>query len=244
MSFNIIPAIDLLDGKVVRLHQGQYDQVTVYSDDLLPIAKAFKDLGFEHIHIVDLNGAKEGRFVNLKHIIQTKKELGISVQTGGGIRKLQDIELLIEAGIDKVICTSMAVKKEQEWFKALEMYGGKRCILGLDLKNEKVAFSGWLETIQESTHSFLRRHIEAGVESILSTDISRDGTLSGPNSSLYKNLQKQFPNLHIIASGGIANAQDIEELAELDLYGCVIGKAYYEKKIRAEELKALQIRYL
>lgn len=239
MAFNIIPAIDLLDGKVVRLHKGKYDEVTVYSNDLLPIARAFKELGFEHIHIVDLNGAKEGRFINLDRIKEVKKKLNISVQTGGGVRSLADIDHLMDAGIDKVICTSMAVKNEKDWFYALKKYGGDCCILGLDLKDGQVAFSGWLETVEESTSTFLKRHIEQGVTTVLSTDISKDGTLSGPNVDLYKDLKANFTDLKLIASGGVANKSDIEALAKLDIYGCVVGKAYYEQKISPEELKKL-----
>lgn len=239
MPFHVIPAIDLLDGKVVRLHQGDYKKATVYSDNLLPIATQFKEAGFNHIHIVDLNGAKEGRFVNLQQILEVKESLGMSVQTGGGVRSISDIEMLLESGINRVICTSMAVQKEDEWFSALQRFGGDRCILGLDLKDGQVAYGGWLKTIKESTQELLKRHIKAGVKTILSTDISKDGTLAGPNQELYLSLQKDFPELEIIASGGVANKSDLLKLKENMFYGCVVGRAFYESQVSLEDMMAV-----
>lgn len=239
MPFHVIPAIDLLDGKVVRLHQGDYKKATIYSDSLLPIATQFKEAGFNHIHIVDLNGAREGRFVNLQQILEVKESLGMSVQTGGGVRSMGDIELLLEAGINRVICTSMAVQKEDEWFTALQQFGGERCILGLDLKYGKVAYEGWLKTIEEPTENLLERHINAGVKTILSTDISKDGTLDGPNQELYLSLQNKFPDVEIIASGGVANRGDLEKLKENKFYGCVVGRAFYENKVTLEDMIAI-----
>jgi|AntRauMFilla1563_2_1112583.scaffolds.fasta_scaffold00350_6 phosphoribosylformimino-5-aminoimidazole carboxamide ribotide isomerase len=236
MPFHVIPAIDLLDGKVVRLHQGDYKKATIYSDDLLPIATQFKEAGFNHIHIVDLNGAKEGRFVNLQQILEVKESLGISVQTGGGVRSISDIELLLESGINRVICTSMAVEKEDEWFTALQRFGGERCILGLDIKDGKIAYGGWLKTIKEPVNQILERHINAGVKTILSTDISKDGTLEGPNQELYLSLQKEFPTVEIIASGGVANKSDLLKLKENKFYGCVVGRAFYENQITLEDM--------
>lgn len=239
MPFHVIPAIDLLDGNVVRLHQGDYQKATIYSDSLLPVAQQFKDAGFNHIHIVDLNGAREGRFVNLQQILAVKETLGMSVQTGGGVRSLGDIELLLEAGINRVICTSMAVEKEDEWFSALERFGGERCILGLDIKHGQVAYSGWLKTIDESISTLLKRHISAGVKTILSTDISKDGTLDGPNQALYLQLQAEFPDVEIIASGGVANRADLEKLKENKFYGCVVGRAFYENQISLSDMMSV-----
>ncbi len=160
----------------MRLHKGEYDQATVYNDNPVEEAQKFKKAGFHHIHVVDLNGAKEGNFVNLKHIKQFIQELDISVQTGGGIRSYGDARMLLDEGISNVICSSMAVKNQDDWLQVLEDYGD-RAILGMDLKDGKVAYGGWLETLDQSLEDFLEPMIERGLSTVLCTDISRDGTL-------------------------------------------------------------------
>ncbi|MEX0846074.1 MAG: 1-(5-phosphoribosyl)-5-[(5-phosphoribosylamino)methylideneamino]imidazole-4-carboxamide isomerase [Balneolaceae bacterium] len=230
-----IPAIDLLNGQAVRLHKGSYEEVTVYNNSPLDQAKKFKEAGFDHIHVVDLNGAKEGKFVNLPHIKEIINELGISVQTGGGIRTFEDVEMLLDAGLSKVICSSMAIKNEEDWLKSLELYP-ENMILGMDLKDGKIAYSGWLETAEESMESFLARMIEAGLQEVLCTDISKDGTLSGPNFELYNNLKKKFPEIRIIASGGVSSLDDLQKLNSADMDAVVVGKAYYEGRISLEQM--------
>lgn len=231
----VIPAIDLLNGKVVRLHKGDYDEATIYNDNPIDEARKFKEAGFQHIHIVDLNGAKEGKFVNSSHIETIIDKLDISVQTGGGIRSFEDAEMLIEHGISNVICSSMAVKKSDEWLKVLDTYGDK-AILGMDLKNGKVAYGGWLQTLDQSLEDFLKPMIERGLSTVLCTDISRDGTMEGPNVELYKKLSAQFPELNFIASGGVSDSNDLKILKDQQLYGVVVGRAYYENKISLEQL--------
>jgi phosphoribosylformimino-5-aminoimidazole carboxamide ribotide isomerase len=233
----VIPAVDLLEGEVVRLHKGDYANKTVYPKSLLHYANSYKNAGFDHIHVVDLNGAREGRFVNLPLIQEVSKATGLSIQTGGGVRSLEDVRFLLENGIAQVICTSMAVKKEAEWFQALQEFGSSRCILGMDLKNGKVAHSGWLETSDEDPHAFLKRHQQAGVKRVLCTDVSKDGTLKGPNVELYKSLMKQFPEIEFIASGGVSNAEDLIQLKQSGVYGCVVGRAYFEGHITLSEMK-------
>lgn len=235
---NVIPAIDLLDGKVVRLHKGAYEEVTVYHESALEQARLFKDAGFEHIHVVDLNGAKEGSFVNLPHIQSIISELGISVQTGGGIRTFEDVKYLLEAGVSKVICSSMAIKNEPDWIKALHTYPDQ-CILGMDLKDGKIAYAGWLETAEESVESFLERMIAEGLREVLCTDISKDGTLSGPNFELYNSLKAAFPNTQFIASGGVSSKEDLEILAANSIDAVVVGKAYYEGRTSLDEMRAI-----
>lgn len=230
-----IPAIDLLNGQAVRLHKGSYEEVTVYDKSPLNQARKFKEAGFGHIHVVDLNGAKEGRFINLPHIKEIIDELEISVQTGGGIRTFEDVEMLLGAGLSKVICSSMAIKNEEDWLKALVKYPGKM-ILGMDLKDGKIAYSGWLETAEESVESFLNRMIKHGLQEVLCTDISKDGTLSGPNFELYEGLQKQFPNIRLIASGGVSSLDDLHTLNNANIGAVVVGKAYYENRITLEEM--------
>jgi len=236
----IIPAIDLLDGQVVRLEKGDYTKKTVYNHNPIDEALKFKTAGFSHIHIVDLNGAKSGQFENLPIIRQIIDEAGLSVQTGGGVRSLADIELLIDAGLSGVICSSMAVKKPDEWMEAVKKYPDEM-ILGLDLKDGKMAYGGWLKTSDEPIEYFLNPMIKAGLQTVLSTDISRDGMLSGPNVEMYKDLREQFPQLNWIASGGVAGLDDLVTLQAHKLFGVVVGKAYYEGHIRLDEMVSLHI---
>lgn len=231
----IIPAIDLLDGQVVRLQKGDYQKITVYNDNPVEEASKFKEAGFSHIHVVDLNGAKSGDFENLPIIKQIIDKTGLSVQTGGGVRSRKDIDQLLEAGLTGVICSSMAVKKPKEWLQAIKDHP-KQMILGLDLKDGKMAYGGWLETSDQSIAEFLNPMIDAGLQTVLSTDISRDGMLSGPNIKMYKNLQIEFPGLSWIASGGVSKIKDLEDLRAMDIYGVVVGKAYYEGRIDLEKL--------
>ena len=234
----IIPAIDLLDGQAVRLQKGDYEKKTIYNHNPLDEARKFKTAGFSHIHIVDLNGAKSGQFENLPIIKNIITDLGLSVQTGGGVRSLDDIQLLIDAGLNGVICSSMAVKKPDEWMEAVKQYPEKMT-LGLDLKDGKMAYGGWLETSDAPIEEFLSPMIEAGLQTVLSTDISRDGMLSGPNVKMYNDLQKRFPQLNWIASGGVAGLDDLVTLQSHKLFGVVVGKAYYEGHIRLDEMAGL-----
>ena len=231
----VIPAIDLLNGQVVRLHKGDYDEATIYNENPVQEARKFKEAGFKHIHVVDLNGAKEGTFVNLDYIKEIIDEVGLSVQTGGGIRSYEDASMLLEAGLSNIICSSMAVKNQEDWLRVLEDYGDQ-AILGMDLKDGKVAYGGWLETLDQSLDEFLQPMIKRGLSTVLCTDISKDGTLAGPNLELYRELSAQFPNLNFIASGGVANADDLQALSQQDTYGVVVGRAYYENKISLEQL--------
>tara|TARA_R110002126_G_scaffold14765_1_gene61309 strand:- start:7048 stop:7764 length:717 start_codon:yes stop_codon:yes gene_type:complete len=234
----VIPAIDLLDGQVIRLHKGKYEEATVYDTDPVNTAKKFKKAGFNHIHIVDLNGAREGKFVNLPHIQSIIDALGISVQTGGGIRTFEDVELLLNAGLSKIICSSMAIKNEKDWIKSLKKFPDQM-ILGMDLKDGKIAYSGWLKTTEEDTFTFLARMIKHGLKEVLCTDISKDGTLSGPNFELYNSLKKAFPEITLIASGGVSNQQDLIQLSNADIDAVVVGKAFYENHITLEQMKSL-----
>ena len=234
----IIPAIDLLDGQAVRLQKGDYDKKTIYNHNPLEEARKFKAAGFDHIHVVDLNGAKSGSFENLPIIKRMISELGLSVQTGGGVRSRKDIDHLLSAGLSGVICSSMAVKNPGEWMNAVEDHPDEM-ILGLDLKDGKMAYGGWLETSDAPIEEFINPMIDAGLKTVLSTDIARDGMLSGPNVEMYTDLQTRFPQLNWIASGGVSNLEDLVELNNHSLYGVVVGKAYYEGNIRLDEMQEL-----
>ncbi len=232
----VIPAIDLLDGQVVRLHKGSYDEVTVYNDDPVEQARLYKEAGFDHIHVVDLNGARQGKFVNLDSVLSIITELDISVQMGGGIRSFEDARKLLDQGVSKIVCSSMAVKNEEAWFKVLEKYA-ERAILGMDLKEGQLAYSGWEETSEEPVNAFLARQLEEGLGEVLCTDISRDGTLEGVNHELYQTLKEQFPDLNFIASGGVSGEEDLKKLDASDVYAVVVGRAYYEGKLSLEDMK-------
>lgn len=233
---HIIPAIDLLDGQVVRLHKGNYKEVTIYNDNPVDEAQKFKVAGFNHIHVVDLNGAKEGNFVNLKHIKKIMDTTGLSVQTGGGIRTYENARQLLDEGVRRIICSSMAVKNQSDWFRLIDEFAD-RLILGMDLKNGKVAYGGWLETSDQSIDDFLQPMIGRGLNRILCTDVSRDGTLEGPNVELYKQLQNDYPDIDFIASGGVADTTDLEQLRQAHLFGVVVGRAYYENKLSLEQMR-------
>lgn len=232
----VIPAIDLLDGKVVRLRKGDYREATMYNDDPLNEAREFEEAGFGHIHIVDLNGAREGNFVNLEHIRKIIRSTGLSVQVGGGIRFYDDAIKLLESGVSRIICSSMAVKNQADWYRLLERSAGN-IILGMDLKDGKVAYGGWLETSDQSIDSFLQPMIDRGLNCILCTDISRDGTLEGPNVELYQSLQQDYTGVDFIASGGVGDAEDLIQLEQAGVYGVVVGRAYYEKHLTLGEMK-------
>jgi phosphoribosylformimino-5-aminoimidazole carboxamide ribotide isomerase len=234
---NVIPAIDLLDGKVVRLQKGDYAKVTVYNDDPVDVARAFADAGFRHIHVVDLDGAKSGKFENLPHIQRIISATGLTVQTGGGIRVYDHIQQLFDAGLSKVVCSSMAVKNEPDWLRALQTWGGERCILGMDLKDGKMAYAGWLETMEEPVDEYLGRMLAEGLQEVLCTDISRDGMLSGSNVALYSQLMERFPLIRFIASGGVAGEDDLKQLNAIDVHAVVVGRAYLEGYLSLEAMK-------
>ncbi len=233
----VIPAIDLLDGKVVRLTRGDYNKKEVYNHNPVRQAEEFLEAGFDHLHIVDLNGARSGRFENLDSVRKITGELAVTVQMGGGVRSYNDFEMLLEAGVSGVICSSMAVIKPDDWELALNRYSDN-AILGMDLKDGKPAYEGWLETSALSPAEFLKPMVRQGLKKVLCTDVSRDGTLEGPNIQLYRTLSEQHPELEWIASGGVSSAEDLKMLSELNIYGVVVGKAWYEGYITLEEIKS------
>jgi len=231
----VIPAIDLLDGNIVRLQKGDYDKVTTYDKSPFEQAEVYQEAGFDRIHIVDLNGAKEGRFVNLPVIQEIINELDIEVQTGGGIRSFDDARKLLDNGVSRVICSSMAVKNRSDWLKTLDHFGG-RAILGLDLKNGKLAYGGWKDTEEISFDEFLDEMMDHGLEEVLMTDIARDGMLTGPNINMYQKFMKSFSQLRFIASGGVSKAKDLQDLSAADIHAVVVGRAYYEGHLSLEEM--------
>ena len=225
----IFPAIDIVDGKAVRLFKGDYAQMTVYSDDPLSVAKDFEDAGAEWVHLVDLEGAKSGTTPNLETICRIVSGTSLSVEVGGGIRSVDTVKAYLEAGVSRVILGTAAVKDPDFLKEALQLYGDQIAV-GVDLKDGKVAIKGWTEVSEENAFDFCRRMQELGVKTIICTDISKDGAMQGTNLSLYRELSDTF-DLQIVASGGVSSLEDVKKLGEMNLYGAIIGKAYYTKEI-------------
>ncbi|MBE7021350.1 MAG: 1-(5-phosphoribosyl)-5-[(5-phosphoribosylamino)methylideneamino]imidazole-4-carboxamide isomerase [Ruminococcaceae bacterium] len=230
---NIFPAIDLYNGKAVRLYKGNYDEMTVYSNNPIEIARDFVNEGAQFIHIVDLEGAKTGGTPNLEIITDIAKNTGLFVEVGGGIRSIEVIEKYINAGVNRVILGTAAVNDEDFLRKAVSLYNDKVAV-GIDIKDGFVAIKGWTEKSQYTLEQFMEKMIDIGVACFICTDISKDGAMEGTNAEMYKLLASKY-KVKLIASGGVSGIDDIKKLKELDLYGAIIGKAYYIKAISLKE---------
>lgn len=229
----IFPAIDFSEGHAVRLFKGDYAQKTVYSNDPLEVARNFRKLGATHIHLVDLDGAKNGETPNRELIFRVKKETGLFCEVGGGIRTMDVIRQYIEAGIDRVILGTAAVTDPTLVPKAVEAFGD-RIAVGIDLKDGEVAIKGWTEKSGLKAMDFCRKMQSQGVSTMICTDISRDGAMKGTNRELYRQLSEQF-RMQIVASGGVSSLEDVRALREMNLYAAIIGKAYYTGAVNLEE---------
>lgn len=229
----IIPAIDLFDGKAVRLFKGSYDEMTVYSDNPTEVARAFKAAGATHIHIVDLEGAKEGTTPNIEVVEEIVKETGLFVEIGGGIRSLEIIEKYLSIGVSRVILGTVAVTDQDLLRRAVSLYGEKIAV-GADVKDGFIAIKGWLEKSPYSLEEFFALMQSMGVKTIICTDISRDGAMKGTNLGLYRELSGKY-TVNIIASGGVSTLDDVRELGKMNLSGAIIGKAYYTGAIDITE---------
>lgn len=221
----IYPAIDLFDGKAVRLYKGDYAQMTVYSEKPAEVAAAFRDAGADHIHLVDLQGAKAGKPANLETVAQVVRAFGGFVEIGGGIRNLETVEDYLSIGVDRVILGTAAVKDPVFLKAALERYGDKIAV-GVDIKDGFVAIHGWTEQSEKTAQAFFEELEKMGVKTVICTDISRDGAMQGTNRALYAQLSRQFA-IDLIASGGVSSLEDVTALREMDIHGAIIGKAYY-----------------
>ena len=232
----LIPAIDIINGQCVRLTKGDYDQKKVYNDDPAAVAKEFEQLGFRRLHIVDLDGAKSKHIVNDAVLRKINTETNLIVDFGGGIKTEEDIEKAFEAGASMVTVGSIAVTKPTLFIQWLDKYGADKMILGADVRNGMISINGWKEDSKEELLPFLKKYIDAGVKNVLCTEISKDGTLQGPAVTLYKEVMKAYPQLHLIASGGVSQKEDIEELEREGIPAVVFGKAIYEGRIDLKEL--------
>ena len=221
----LLPAIDLYQKKAVRLLKGDYEKMTVYSDNPIEIARDFEQKGAKYIHMVDLEGAKDGTVPNISVVRQVAEETGLFVEIGGGIRNIETADKYFSAGVGRVILGTAAVTDEDFLKAALEKYGEKIAV-GADVKDGFIAIKGWLEKSQVSLESFFEKMEKLGVDNVICTDISRDGAMRGTNLELYKSLSEKY-NLKITASGGVSDINDVKKLREMNLYGAIIGKAYY-----------------
>ena len=228
----IYPAIDLYQGKAVRLYKGDYDKMTVYSEDPKEIAKDFKRQGAKHVHVVDLEGAKTGETPNFNRVLEIVNE-GLFTEVGGGIRSIQVVEKYLSAGVDRVILGTSAITDKAFLESAIKTYGEKIAV-GVDIKDGFVAIKGWVEKSQVKAFDFLSELQEKGVSTIICTDISKDGAMKGENFELYKEIGEKF-KLKVIASGGVSSIEGVKRLANIGTYGAIIGKAYYTKAIDLEQ---------
>ncbi|MBR6650402.1 MAG: 1-(5-phosphoribosyl)-5-[Clostridia bacterium] len=229
----IFPAIDLYGGKAVRLQRGDYNKMTVYSDDPVELGYMFADAGAQFLHTVDLEGAKDGTTPNLSVVAELAKKSGLKVQVGGGIRTVDTVERYLDAGVERVIIGTAAVTDPDFLYKSVERYGSHIAV-GVDIKDGMAAIRGWMEKSELSCYDLFDRLTSARVQTVICTDISKDGMLSGTNVELYRDLMNRY-TVDIIASGGVTTVADIEELRNMNMYGAIVGKAIYQKTIDLRE---------
>ena len=232
----LIPAIDIINGQCVRLTKGNYNQKTIYRDSPVEVAKEFEEIGFRRLHMVDLDGAKSKHIVNSQVLRHVTERTHLIVDFGGGIKTDEDIKKAFDSGASMVTVGSIAVTNPKLFMGWLEKYGADRMILGADVRDRKISINGWKEDSTEDLLPFLRKYIDAGVKNVLCTDISKDGTLTGPAVNLYQEVMSAYPQLHLIASGGVSNIDDIKALEAAGIPAVVFGKAIYEGKINLNEL--------
>ncbi|MFB6343365.1 1-(5-phosphoribosyl)-5-[(5-phosphoribosylamino)methylideneamino]imidazole-4-carboxamide isomerase [Saccharicrinis sp. FJH62] len=232
----IIPAIDIIDGKCVRLSQGDYSQMTTYREDPLEVALEFEANGISRLHLVDLDGAKAKHIVNWKVLERIASKTNLVIDFGGGLKTNDDLKIAFNSGAAMITGGSIAVKDPETFQKWIDAYGGEKIILGADAKDNKIAVTGWTEDTDMEIGSFIKRYVEKGIRKVISTDISRDGMLTGPSTGLYKSLLHEIPGLYLIASGGVSSFKDITELEENNVPAVITGKAIYEGKISLAEI--------
>ena len=233
----LIPAIDIIDGKCVRLSQGDYDTKKIYNEKPLEVAKEFEANGIQRLHVVDLDGAKSSHVVNYKVLDAIAGHTSLTIDFGGGIKTDEDLMIAFENGAHMVTLGSVAVKKPELFKKWLYQYGAEKIILGADVKDNRISVSGWLEEGPQELMPFLTNYTQEGVSKVLCTDISRDGMLQGPSIELYKQVMQRFPTMHLIASGGVSGVDDIIRLDDAGIPAVVFGKALYEGRITMKDLK-------
>jgi len=233
----IIPAIDIIDGKCVRLSKGDYDTKIIYNENPLEVAKSFEAHGIEYLHLVDLDGAKSSKIVNYKILEQIATQTSLKIDFGGGLKSDNDLRIAFESGANQITGGSIAVKNRAIFEKWISEYGSDKIILGADAKDEKVSISGWLEDSNEDLIPFIQDYQTKGIQYVICTDIAKDGMLEGPSFDLYEKIVKEAVGVKLIASGGISTFDELPKLAELGCEGTIIGKAIYEGRITLKQLE-------
>lgn len=239
MSIEIIPAIDIIGGKCVRLSQGDYSRKTIYNEDPLEVAKMFESNGITRLHLVDLDGAKAHHIVNYKVLERIANNTNLIIDFGGGLKSDRDLEIAFESGAAMITGGSIAVKSPETMTSWIENFGSERIILGADVTNKKIAVAGWTEDSGLDIFDFIQGWQEKGIDKVISTDISKDGMLSGPSIVLYQEIIKRNPDIYLIASGGVGSLQDILDLEEIGIPAVIVGKAIYEGRISQEEIRKI-----
>lgn len=232
----IIPAIDIIDGKCVRLTQGDYGQMKVYRTNPVDVAKEFEDADLKYLHVVDLDGARKGHVVNWDALQDILNETSLEIDFGGGVKTEAEVERLIDMNVNQINVGSLAIKEPEKFSSWINRWGADAFILSADVKNEIIQVNGWQESTQTNIFDLIEQYEKSGLQYITCTDITNDGMLQGVNALLYKKLHKRFPKLQIIASGGVSGIEDVEKLKYIGVFGVIIGKAIYEKKIKLSEL--------
>ena len=233
----IIPAIDIIDGKCVRLTKGDYAQKKVYADNPAEVARMFEDHGIQHLHVVDLDGAKSKHIVNLEVLQEITSSTNLTIDFGGGVKSDKDIQKAFAAGASMITGGSIAFREPDVFSQWLKHYGPDKIILGADIKERNIAVGGWLETSDQDISQFIEHYRKKSIKFVICTDIERDGVLKGPAIELYKELKTEFPEINLIASGGVGSMTDVEKLAETGVWGVIIGKAIYEGRIKLYDLQ-------
>ncbi len=233
----IIPAIDIIESKCVRLTKGDYNTKIIYNENPLDVAREFEDHGIRRLHVVDLDGAKAGHIINYKTLEKIASKTNLIIDFGGGLKTTDDLRIAFESGAQMVTGGSIAVKNPEEFTSWITNYGAEKIILGADVKDKMITVSGWMEDTSEELIPFIQRYYEKGIEKVICTDISKDGMLQGSATDLYKEMLDAIPELYLIASGGVSNISDIEKLQEVGIPAVIFGKAIYEGKIKLKELE-------
>lgn len=234
---NIIPAIDIIEGKCVRLTRGDYARKKVYANDPVDVARMLEDHGFKYLHVVDLDGARSRHIVNIDVLERITGSTDLIVDFGGGVKSDDDIESAFQAGAHRVTGGSIAARNPQQFSGWIRKYGADRIVLGADIRDRQIAIEGWTESSGQDIHALISYYQHESIEYVICTDIERDGMLEGPAIDLYRELHSTFPGLKLIASGGVASIKDVDKLAETGVWGVIIGKAIYEGRIKPDELK-------
>jgi len=234
----IIPAIDIIEGKCVRLTQGDYSQKKIYHEQPLEVAKQFEDAGLERLHLVDLDGAKAQRIINFKVLEKIATRTGLKIDFGGGLKSSRDVRIAFECGANQITGGTIAVKRRTEFLGWLKEYGPEKIILGADVENGKIAIHAWQEQSNLELFDFLESYLREGIKQVICTDISKDGLLQGASTDLYDSVLEKFPGIELTASGGVSSIENLKKLEAMGCHGAIIGKAIYEGKILFDELSS------